>query len=48
MSKVSVLSNAVLVWNTARIGTIVDERAATGHECCAPIWHAARRCSTPM
>ena len=31
VSALSVLSNAVLVWNTVRIGAIVDELAAAGH-----------------
>jgi hypothetical protein len=32
VSALSVLSNAVLVWNTVRIGAIVDELAAAGHQ----------------
>jgi TnpA family transposase len=32
VSALSVLSNVVLVWNTVRIGAIVAELAATGHE----------------
>jgi TnpA family transposase len=31
VSALSLLSNAVLVWNTVRIGAIVDELEATGH-----------------
>jgi Tn3 transposase DDE domain len=31
VSALSVLSNAVLVWNTVRIGQIVDALAASGH-----------------
>jgi hypothetical protein len=32
VSALSVLSNAVLVWNTARISAIIEQRAAAGHE----------------
>jgi len=32
MSKASTLANLVLVWNTVRIGAIVDDLAATEHE----------------
>ena len=31
VTALSVLSNAVLVWNTVRIGAILDELAAAGH-----------------
>jgi hypothetical protein len=31
VTALSVLSNAVLVWNTVRIGAIVDELATSGH-----------------
>jgi TnpA family transposase len=46
VSALSVLSNVVLVWNTVRIGAIVDELAATGHEVLRADWRASRRCST--
>jgi hypothetical protein len=32
VSALSVLSNAVLVWNTVRIAEVVDELAKAGHE----------------